>query len=161
MKKLFGFMTVLFAAASIFSRDLPNSWINTGKKQIDCREINLGTKTAKVVLINGEKMAVPVSSIQSYSYNGREFVKMPVFKNNKASGKYEFMELLKTRGDLGLYRLEISQVTADETNEVVVTNPDGKLYLYYLYKDDKPYLKLDNKTLPNILAAYGFAFSAM
>jgi hypothetical protein len=161
MKKLLVISMFSFATIAAFGRDLPEAWINTGKKQIDCREINLGIKTARVVLTNGEKMSVPVSSIQSYSVNGREFVKMPLFRNNNASGNYEFMELLKTRGELSLYRLEITQITADETNETVVTDPNGKLYLYYLYKDNKPYLKMDNKSLPNILAAYGFAFSAM
>jgi hypothetical protein len=160
MKKLFVISMFFLATMATFSRDIPEAWINTGKNRLDCREISLGIKTARVVLTNGEKMSVPVSSILSYSVNGKEFVKMPVFQNNKATG-YEFMELLKTRGELSLYRLEISQITADETNETVVTDPNGKLYFYYLYKDDKPYLKMDNKSLPNILAAYGFAFSAM
>jgi hypothetical protein len=144
MKKLFVISMFFLATMATFSRDIPEAWINTGKNRLDCREISLGIKTARVVLTNGEKMSVPVSSILSYSVNG-----------------YEFMELLKTRGELSLYRLEISQITADETNETVVTDPNGKLYFYYLYKDDKPYLKMDNKSLPNILAAYGFAFSAM
>jgi hypothetical protein len=160
MKKLFVISMFFLATMATFSRDIPEAWINTGKNRLDCREISLGIKTARVVLTNGEKMSVPVSSILSYSVNGKEFVKMPVFQNNKAT-RYEFMELLKTRGELSLYRLEISQITADETNETVVTDPNGKLYFYYLYKDDKPYLKMDNKSLPNILAAYGFAFSAM
>jgi hypothetical protein len=161
MKKLIVISMFIVSAVAAFSSDKPEAWINTGKSRLDCREISLGIKTARIVLTNGEKMSVPVSSIQSYSVNGREFVKMPVFRNNKASGNYEFMELLKTRGELSLFRMEISQITADETNETVVSDPNGKLYFYYLYKDDKPYMELDNRSLPNVLAAYGLAFSAM
>lgn len=161
MKKLFVISMFLAATVAAFSRDIPIAWINTGANLLDCRKINLGIKTARVVLTNGEKMSIPVNSIQSYSVNGREFVKMPLFKNNNATGNYKFMELLKTRDELSLYRMEISQVTADLTRETVVTDPKGKLYLYYLYKNDKPYLRLDNKTLPNILTAYGFAYSEM
>jgi hypothetical protein len=161
MKKLLFISIFVLAAMASFGRDIPETWINTGANRLDCQEINLGYKTARVVLTNGEKISVPVSSIQSYSVNGRQFVKMPLFKNNKASGDSKFMELLKTRGELSLYRLEISQMTADITNKEVVTDPNGKFYFYYLYKDDKLYLEMDNKSLPNVLAAYGFAYSAM
>lgn len=160
MKKLFVISILVLATIASFSSDIPETWINTGTR-LDCREINLGYKTAKAVLTNGEKISIPVSSIKSYSVNGRQFVKMPLFKNNKNSGESKFMELLKTRDELGLYRLEISQVTADWTNKTVVSAPDGKLYFYYLYKDDKLYMELDNRSLPNVLAAYGFAYTAM
>ena len=161
MKKFFVVSMFFLATIASFSRDIPEAWINTGKNRLDCREINLDYKTARAVLTNGEKISIPVSSIQSYSFDGREFVKMPLFKNNKASGDYKFMELLKTRDDLSLYRLEISEITADVTNKTVVTDPNGKYYFYYLYKDDKLYLEMDNKSLPNVLAAYGFAYSVM
>jgi hypothetical protein len=161
MKKLFIISMFFLAAITTFSRDIPLAWIITGEKQLDCRKINFGIKSARVVLTSGEKLSVPVNSIQSYSVDGREFVKMPLFQNNKTSGKFKFMELLKTRDELGLYRLEISRVTADLTNETVVAAPDGKLYFYYLYKDNKLYLELDNRSLPNVLAAYGFAYTVM
>jgi hypothetical protein len=130
-----------------------------GESKLECREINFGIKTAKVVLTNGEKMSVPVNSISSYTVDGKEFNKMPLFINNKPSGKSTFMELVNTKGDLSLYRMEITEITASETRETVVSGEQGKLFIYFVYKGDEVYLKMDEKTLPNALTFFGLPYA--
>jgi hypothetical protein len=133
---------------------------NAGESKLECRKINFGNKAATVVLKNGEKMTVPVNSISSYTLNGKEFTKKPLFINNRPSGKTRFMELVKSRGDLSLYRMEIPESTASETLETVVLGQHGKLFLYFLYKGDNIYLKMDERTLPNALIFFGLPYAS-
>jgi hypothetical protein len=111
------------------------------------------------VLKNGEKKAIPVNSILSYTVDGKEFTKMPLFINNKPSGKSAFMELVKSKGDLSLYRLEITDITASETLETVVSGQNGKLFIYFLYQGDNIYLKMDERTLPNTLIFFDLPYA--
>lgn len=142
-----------------FSKDLSGGTGKAGESRLECREISFGNKTAKVVLTSGEKMSVPVNSIGSYTVDGKEFTKMPLFVNNKPSGKSTFMELVKSKGDLSLYRMEITEITASETSETVVSGQEGKLFIYFVYKGDNIYLKMDEKTLPNALNFFGLPYA--
>jgi hypothetical protein len=159
MKKHLIILLVVITSYTGFSRDF--SLLIAGnaiESKFDCREISFGNKTAKVVLKNGEKMVIPVNSIRSYTVDGKEFTKMPLFIKNKPSGKSTFMELVKSKGELSLYRMEITEITASETLETVVVGEKDKLYIYFLYKGDNIYLKMNEKTLPNTLVFFGLPY---
>jgi hypothetical protein len=161
MKKHLIILLLVATSYAGFSRDLTLVVAaNAGESRLECREISFGSKTAKVVLKSGEKMAIPVSSIRSYTLDGKEFTKMPLFVNDKPSGKSTFMELVKSNGDLSLYRMEVTEITASETSETVVSGQSGKLFIYFLYKGDNIYLKMDERTLPNTLIFFGLPFAA-
>jgi hypothetical protein len=160
MKKHLIILLLVLTSYAGFSRDL--SIVIAGKdgeSKLECREISFGNKTAKVVLKNGEKMAIPVNSIRSYTVDGKEFNKMPLFRKSNPTGESKFMELVKSKGDLSLYRMEITEITASETSETVVEGQKGKLFIYYVYKGDKLYLKMDEKTLPNALVFFGIPYA--
>jgi len=53
-----------------------------------------------------------------------------------------FMELVKTVGDLSLYKLEIEDMGSPSSK--------FKIYCYFLYNGKKLHLALDETTLPNI-----------
>jgi hypothetical protein len=160
MRKHLIILLLVITSYAGFSRDLSVVISgNAGESKLECRKISFGNKTAKVVLNNGEKMWVPVNSIRSYTIDGKEFTKMPLFINNKPSGKSKFMELVKSKGDLSLYRMEITEITASETSEPVVSGQKGKLFIYFVYKGDNIYLKMDERTLPNALVFFGLPFA--
>jgi hypothetical protein len=117
-----------------------NSWVIAGKDRISCDKVNVGIAKARITLDNGEKMTLPVNQIDSYSENGMVFNKKMVFRNGKATGHKEFMQLLKINGDLSLYK-------TTTFNEDLGTAED----VYNVYKGEDLYLALDSKSLPSVL----------
>lgn len=78
MKKHLIILLLVITSYAGFSRDLSLVIAGkTGESKLECREISFGARTAKVVLKNGEKKAIPVNSILSYTVDGKEFTKMP------------------------------------------------------------------------------------
>lgn len=91
MKKHLIILLLVITSYAGFSRDLSLVIAsNAGKSRLECLEISFGNKTAKVVLKNGEKMAIPVNSIRSYTVDGKEFTKMPLFINNRPIGYLDY-----------------------------------------------------------------------
>ena len=151
MKKLLVLISVALICLSGITRDIPVSWLMTGESKLDCKKINLGINNAKVVLKNGERKTIPINSISSYSLDGKVFAKLPVYKNGKPTGQLAFMELVKTVGDLSLYRTELYDIVASDLNE--------KLYQYFLYKGDELRLALNEKSLPNVCKVFGLTYT--
>ncbi len=151
MKKLLVVCSLVLIAYSGTTRDIPVTWLGTAERKFDCQRINFGLSKARVVLKNGQKLLVPINSIQSYSIEGKEFTKLPVYRNNRPTGQSAFFELVKTRGELSLYRTEMHDIVASDLNT--------KIYRYYLYKGDKLHLALDEQTLPNVCEAFGLSYS--
>ncbi len=139
MKKLIVLTSVVLFCLSGIARDLGTSWVVTSEGKMDCKKINLGYNKARVVLENGEKKAIPISLISSYSLNGKEFTKLPLYKNRKPTGQMAFMELISNCYGFNLYKYEYSN-----------TNLNGKVSSYFLYNGDKLHLALDEKSLSNI-----------
>jgi hypothetical protein len=151
MKKLLVLISVAVFCIAGFTRDIPASWLMTGESKLDCKRINLGIKDARVVLKNGGKQTIPISSIHSYAVEGKEFTKLPVYSNGKPTGQTVFMELVKTVGDLSLYRTEM--------NDIVASDLPDKQYRYFLYKGDELRLALDENSLPNVCKVFGLSYT--
>jgi len=143
---------VLFCFAGI-TRDISAPWLLTSESRLDCQKINFGISNARVILNNGQKMSVPINSIRSYSVDGKEYTRLPLFRNNEPTGHMVFMELVKTMGELNLYRIKL--------NDIVASDLKDKIYQYFLYKGDKFHLALDERSLPNVCLAFGLTYSYM
>jgi hypothetical protein len=153
MKKLLVLISVILISFSGYSRDLGVSWLEVSHSRLDCQKIRFGYNHARIVLANGEKKTVPIDLINSYAVNGKVFNKLPVYKEGKQTGQMKFMELIKTVGELSLYKLE----EPDNGSTLM----DAKIYSYFLYNGDKLHLALDEKTLPNICLHFGLTYSCM
>lgn len=151
MKKLFVLISVALISLNGITRDMGISWLMTSESKLDCKRINLGVNNARVVLMNGERKSIPINSIRSYSVEGKVFTKLPVYKNGNKAGEETFLELVKTLGDLNLYRIEVIDIVASDLQE--------KQYQYFLYKGDKQHLALDEKSLPNICKVFGLSYT--
>jgi|WetSurSiteA1Bulk_404760.scaffolds.fasta_scaffold01757_1 hypothetical protein len=151
MKKL----VVLISAAMISFAGLaavpPTAWVVTGKDRINCEKIHFGISNARITLQNGEKLVVSLKELESYCLNGFIFDKKVLHKNGSQTAEEAFMQLLKKRGNLSLYR----NVEFDpESNDPLVSYD-----VFYIYQGEDMYLKLDEKTMPNVLKYFGLKWS--
>lgn len=139
MKKLAILISgTLFCIAGI-AAESSDSWVIAGKDRISCDKVNIGIAKARITLDNGEKMKLPLNQIESYSTNGMVFNKKMVFRGGKPTGHEEFMELMKVRGDLSLYKTTTFSAEMGKAVDV-----------YNVYKGDDLYLALDSKSIPSV-----------
>ena len=150
MKKLLVLISVVLISFSGFTRDLGVSWLEVSHSRLDCKKIHLGYNNARIVLANGEKKIVPIAIINSYAVNGKVFNKLPVYKEGKQTGEMKFMELIKTVGEMNLYKFE----EPDNGSTLM----DAKIYNYFLFSGDKYLLTVDEKSLPNICNVFGLTY---
>jgi hypothetical protein len=129
----------------------PGNWVVTGKDRIGCEKISLGISKARIVLENGEKLVVPISELESYSSDGMVFVKKVIPDNGLSNGTAVFMQLMKVKGGLTLYR-----------NVEFDPELTGRLKSYdhfYVYKGEELHLVLDEKTMPDAFNFFGLKWS--
>jgi hypothetical protein len=100
-------------------------------------------QNARIVLTNGKKSTIPIENIYSYTLDGKQYDKLELNKKGKNAPGEVFMELMKTRDDLSLYRLSHIDYDSDPAFQ--------KVDNYYVYKNGKLYLELSNKSLPSVL----------
>ncbi len=148
MKKLIVLFSVVLFCLSGISRDLGASWIVTGEGKIDCKKITLGYSKARVVLENGDKKAISLSAISSYSLNGKVFTRLPLYENGKPTGQSAFMELIKDCYGFSLYKYEYSN-----------TNLNGKISSFFLYDGNRLHLALDEKSMSNIFDHFKISYA--
>ena len=148
MKKLAILISgTLFCLAGM-AAESSDSWVIAGKDRISCDKVNVGIAKARITLDNGEKMILPVNQIDSYSADGMVFDRKMVFRNGKATGTKQFMELLKVRDGLSLYR-------TTTFNSTLGTAVDQ----YSVYKGEDLYLALDKKTIPSVFNFFRIKWS--
>jgi len=147
MKTLSVFFTAILFCLSGMAKDSGNSWVVTSNGKIDCKKVHFGYNKARIVLENGEKTALNYNNITALYMNGKTFTKLPLYQNGKPTNKMAFMELVKTQGDLSLYKLGFL--------EMVDANLSAKSFRYYLYTGKQFYLELNQKSLANICVNFG------
>jgi len=144
MKKSVVLLAAVLFCLSGMARDLGNTWVVTNDGKIDCKKVSMGYNKARIVLENGQKEKVQFSMINSFSSNGKTFDKLPLYKDNKPTNQGAFMELIKNHGELSLYKLAFCDLGYNQIT-----------YQYFLYKGNKQYLKLNEKSLANICLYFG------
>ena len=140
MKKIFVILGAVLLCLPGFSG---NDWMETGNGKIDCKRINLHMRKASIVMEDGQKMEVNYRDVNSFSRDGKVYVKLRMYEENKPTNKMAFMELLGTWNDLKLVKLTLQNLGLGETD------------CYYLYNGSKYHLQLDDRTLNNTLNAFG------
>jgi hypothetical protein len=146
MKKLLFLLAALMSCSFGYTQDLGVSWLETGQSKLDCKKIHLRHNNARIVLANGEKMAIPINLIHSYSLNGRQYTQLPLYNNDGPTSLTLFMELVKTYGEFGLYKFE--------EKDLRPINQYHKKVRYFLYKGNKLNLDFDDKMLPDMNFAF-------
>ena len=127
-----------------------NDWMETGNGKIDCKRINLRLNKANVVLEDGQKMEVNYRDINSFSQDGKVYVKLRLFEENKPTNKMAFMELVGTWNNLKLVKLAVKNIGSG-------TNSESSRY--FLYDGSKYHLQLDDRTLKNTCNVFGLNYN--
>ncbi len=149
MKKLFAF---LVAAIICLPGISANNWMETSNGKIDCKRINLRLNKANVVLEDGQKMQVNYQNINSFSQDGKEYVKLRMYEDNKPTNKLAFMEVMGTWNNLKLVKFTFQNIGfASQTQSSQ----------YYLYNGSKFHLQLDDRSLINTCNAFGLDYAKM
>jgi hypothetical protein len=149
MKKILVFLVAVLLCLPGFSG---NNWMETANGKIDCKSINLRLNKANIVLEDGQKMAINYHDINSFSQDGKVYVKLRLYENNKPTNKLAFMELVGTWNNLKLVKFTVENIGfADQS----------KTSQYYLYNGSKYHLQLNDRTLKNTCAAFGLKYEEM
>jgi hypothetical protein len=151
MKKLIFFSSAVLLCLSGFAKELGDSWVVVDQGKLECKRITIGYNKARIVLANGNKKTIQISDITSYAQYGKIYNKMPIYINNMPTGQKVFMELIRTRGNLSLYRYENPSLES--------INLSNKVSSYFVYNGDKMLLTADERSLPNIAEVFNVSFT--
>jgi hypothetical protein len=147
MKKILVFLVAFLICLPGFSG---NNWMETSNGKIDCKRINLLLNKANIVLEDGQKMEVNYRDINSFSQDGKVYIKLRLYEENKPTNKMAFMELVGTWNNLKLVKLHLQNIGFNSKSESSQ---------YYLYNGTKYHLQLDDRTLKNTCTAFGLNYN--
>jgi hypothetical protein len=147
MKKLFVLFLFLGYCLNGIANKPTGGWVVTNASKMDVKRVNFGITKARIVLKSGEKKAIPIDQLSSYSIDGKVFDKLPLYKNGKPTGRTVFMELVRSRGDYSLYKYSYLDIDLIPQNE--------KVDRAFVFNGDKLQLEVDEKSLPNICNFFG------
>jgi hypothetical protein len=136
MKKLAVLFSILLFCFYSIASEPSSCWIASRESIYICKKISIHAHKARFVLQNGEKMSIPVVNVNSFSLNGSEFKKIPLYKHGKPTHKQVFMELVDNVNGMNLYRYGHSRNSFIKSKQTV--------YNYYLYDGDKLHLATDD-----------------
>jgi len=142
MKKLIVHFSALLICLTGISNDLSGSWVLTDEGRITCDQVVMTEKGARIILDNGQRLIIPISKVSSFSMDGKVYTKLPLYKDGKPTGKRVFMELIRTYGEMCLYKYGMCKMETPD--------PKIKIYCYFLYRGTNLHMTLDEKKLAKI-----------
>ncbi len=135
MKKLFTLILAAFYCFVVFADDPAGSWVIAKEEKIDAKKISFRDTKTTLLLDNGKKLIIPNDQISSYSINGKEYKKLPLYLDGKITDKHVFMELVKIQDDMTLYKYNTSSYS-----------PNLKIVSFLLFKGDQMIFQYDEKS---------------
>jgi len=151
MKKIIIVLSAVVLSIAAFASEPAARFIVTKDGKFDCKQISFGMQNARIVMTNGKKSTIPIENINSYTVDGKQYDRLELNKKGKDASSEVFMELMKTRDDLSLYRLS----HVDYESEPALQKVDN----YYVYQNGKLYLELSNKSLPSVLQFFDVKYA--
>jgi len=142
MKRYLVFLALTGYCLSGFAGKPSSITLNTSEGRYVGRTVTLGYSKARIILDNGERMKIPLTEISSFTAKGKEFNRLPLYKNGKLTDRFVFMEKVCTRGELSLYKW------VHEDTELIL--PYGKFDHYFVYNGDKLHVDVKDEDWPNI-----------
>jgi hypothetical protein len=133
---LFGLYTNVIAGVS------PGCYVKSDDKIYFGQKLRFGLTTVRVLSDNGSIVKVPIKEVDSYKQGNRYFELRPTVNSNFETEGNAMMELLKTKGDLKLYRCLKKDVGAP-------------VYDYYVFKKERFHLLLDKDNAATVLSFFG------
>ncbi len=143
MKKIAILLTMVLLSATFLSAK-DGDYVKTKNGTYFFKQLKHGLKCCLVGKSStGEKMKFNKCDITAFRMDGELYEKMPVYKNNLATGEEDFMQVISFRNGLKLYKYEyISKTT------------DALARRYYVFNEDKLVVEMDDANKPSLTAFF-------
>jgi len=135
MKKLLVFTMAIGYCIGVAAVSKDSLKVDTNDSSFIVQKLTFKNATTILLLQNGEKIMMSPDKIKCYCAKGRKFKRLPLYKNGKCTCKSAFMELVKTQGELNLYKYSNWSY-----------NPNLKMTIYLLYNGDKLVMEFDENS---------------
>lgn len=120
-------------------------YVKTADKVYFGQNIKMGFINTKVISADGTITKVKNNDIKSYMHDNRLFELMPLICEKGDTLCYDFMERMSSRSGLNLYRYKCC------------LDCDVR-YAYFVFKDDKLYLRVNQMNAESILPFFGVKY---
>jgi len=139
--------TTLFFAASLFftfnaiaGNNSSMTYVITNNDSIACKNVVLESDAIRVDMADFTFVEMQKADVKAYSVNGKLFAKLPVYRNNKATGAFAFMELVKENNGFKLYQFSengrVQQYVFHNNKYYVGVTDNNKSTLLGFFNDD-------------------------
>jgi hypothetical protein len=118
------------------------SYVKTGNNVYFGQDVKMGLFNSKIIASDGTVTKIPKRDVVAYMHDSRLFEYLPVVCETNDTVCFAMMEYLTSRSGLNLYRY---CCYADK-------NPK---YEYYLFKEGKFHLRIDQKNAKTTLPFFG------
>jgi len=143
MKKVAILLTMVLLSTTFLSAS-DGDYVKTKNGTYFVKHLKYGLKCCLAGKVStGEKMKFNKCDITAFRKDGELFEKMPVYKNNIATGKEDFMKVISFRNGLKLYEYEYVSKTTDALAR-----------RYYVFDADKLVVEMDEANKPSLTAFF-------
>ncbi len=133
MKKLLVILSMVFVSTSLMAEIGDGDFIRTNEGTFFFKKVKTSLSSNFIgIKTNGERVKFSNSDVLAYSKKGVRYEKMPVYKNNVAIGKKDFMKVVCYRNGMKLYEYEYHS-----------SNSGKQSRRYYVFKGERFVVEMD------------------
>jgi hypothetical protein len=127
MKKIITLMVIALVSLTVFAGPKDKyQYIITNQGVINCSNIKLGLNKLTITMLNGDKKTFTTQEIEAFYRNGKLYEIRPFVLDGKATSKKVWMELIKTKYALRVYKLsKYNENTGSIVDRYMVYNNEG------------------------------------
>jgi hypothetical protein len=118
------------------------SYVKTSNEVYFGQDLKMGLFNTRIITEDGTVTKIPNRDVTAYMHNSKLFEYLPVVCEENDTTCYAMMEYMTTKSGLNLYRH--SSYESKDTR-----------YVFYVYKDGKFHLRIDQKNAPTVLPFFG------
>jgi hypothetical protein len=153
MKKLSVLLIMVMLVLMVKAGGEATGYVTVGGKTYFCEKLNPGLFNINLKMTDGTTLKVPLKKVDSYSFNGRLFERLPVMCKDAPANCTALMEYITSRNGLRLYKYCKVQEHGDLSNN---TYEKAHLeYMFFVFKDGKFYLPVTAENAESILPFFG------
>jgi len=118
-------------------------YVKTADKVYFGKDVKKGVLHTKIIAADGTITKLETHDIKSYMHDGKRYDLLALICPNGDTLCYNFLEYVTTRSGLKLYRYECCE------------NQRDHVLVYFVYKDDKLYLRVNQMNAESIFPFFG------
>jgi hypothetical protein len=151
MKKIITIAALIIIAASTYAKNKENiSYVKVDGQTYFGNDIKAGIFKTKLITADGNVMKFANQKIESLMHEGHMYEMMPVICADNSTKCLALMEYVAVRDGFKLYRY-----TCYKGNCIDNTGDDQSEDYYFVFKDGKFYLRIDQTNAASALPFFG------